>query len=559
MKIILSSRRHHYLIRVGIFLIAVALIAGIVSCIPDDGIETYDLTMAVDPTTGGTAIDETGGSPYEEDATVNVKAIANEGYQFAGWTAPAGTFDDANEAEAAFTMPGQDVTVTAHFEAIPLDHFKFYRLDEATAPFIGKVVQLEDQFGTINATVMEAVVFGNPVEKVHDNIVTPISHEDYHLTYYNLVYDKVPQSWEVALSNQFGTQNLTVRGPVALVVPTQKEGHEVPADLDHFLLYEVTNEPSSLDITVNLNDQFKEETVVVYEPIYFANPVQKTLNSEVTEIQNPDNHLVFYTIEGEPFYKMTQTVDQFGEWTLYLDDPELLALPSQKLAWEQPFDHFTFYGGYGSGAEGDLYLEDQFGALEATLGDGPSFFGFPTKKEHDGIKTAIYHPDDHFAFYHLDYERTPPVWQVVVKNQFGDYQELTVTGPTLLGVPAQREGYDQPLNLDHILLYEVIDSTNTPAQVEVFVECQFWYCEGEATFYEPIYFANPVQKTFNSEVTEIQNPEQHLVFYTFHATGYLDPCKGIEFSDQFGEHSCCVDQMVFFGVPSEKIEWSLVG
>ena len=79
----------------------------------------YDLTMAADPGAGGTAIDLTDESPYAEDTEVSIKAQANSGYQFVNWTAPAGTFDDADATETTFTMPAQSVTVTANFEEVP--------------------------------------------------------------------------------------------------------------------------------------------------------------------------------------------------------------------------------------------------------------------------------------------------------------------------------------------------------------------------------------------------------------------------------------------------------
>jgi uncharacterized repeat protein (TIGR02543 family) len=80
----------------------------------------YNLTMATDPEAGGTATDLTNGSPYEEGTEVNIKAEANEGYQFVNWTAPAGVFGNATAAETTFTMPAQNVTVTANFEEVPL-------------------------------------------------------------------------------------------------------------------------------------------------------------------------------------------------------------------------------------------------------------------------------------------------------------------------------------------------------------------------------------------------------------------------------------------------------
>jgi hypothetical protein len=71
--------------------------------------------MAVAPVDSGSATDLTDGSPYTADTKVNIKAVAAEGYSFVYWTAPAGTFADANEAQTTFTMPAEDVTVTANF------------------------------------------------------------------------------------------------------------------------------------------------------------------------------------------------------------------------------------------------------------------------------------------------------------------------------------------------------------------------------------------------------------------------------------------------------------
>jgi len=100
--------------RVGIFLIAMALIVVMVGC---DGttIVKYNLTMAANPVGGGTATDLTNTSPYIAGAGVSIEAVANPGYQFVSWTAPAGGFTIANAAQTTFTMPAQDVTVTANF------------------------------------------------------------------------------------------------------------------------------------------------------------------------------------------------------------------------------------------------------------------------------------------------------------------------------------------------------------------------------------------------------------------------------------------------------------
>jgi uncharacterized repeat protein (TIGR02543 family) len=75
----------------------------------------YELTMAADTPAYGEAIDVAAKGAYPAGAEVSIKAVANPGYGFVDWTAPAGDFDDATAEETTFTMPDQAVTVTAHF------------------------------------------------------------------------------------------------------------------------------------------------------------------------------------------------------------------------------------------------------------------------------------------------------------------------------------------------------------------------------------------------------------------------------------------------------------
>jgi hypothetical protein len=102
-----------YMTKVSIFLIMLALIAGMVGC---DGVQ-YNLTMTVAPGGSGTATDLTNASPYAAGTEVSIEAVANSGYWFVNWTAPAGTFANANAPQTTFTMPAQNVMVTANFAA----------------------------------------------------------------------------------------------------------------------------------------------------------------------------------------------------------------------------------------------------------------------------------------------------------------------------------------------------------------------------------------------------------------------------------------------------------
>ena len=76
----------------------------------------YSLNMTVAPAGAGNATDMTNSSPYAAGVAVSIKAVAAAGYHFVSWTAPAGSFANAGSATTTFTMPSQDVTVTANFE-----------------------------------------------------------------------------------------------------------------------------------------------------------------------------------------------------------------------------------------------------------------------------------------------------------------------------------------------------------------------------------------------------------------------------------------------------------
>ena len=408
MKMISELRKHPYIARIGIFLTALALIAGTVSCggavtkhdltvavappgsgnatdltsdspyatgtkvviqavaaagyrfvnwsapagtitnadaaqttftmpaqdvaITANFVKVHRLAMAVSPVGGGTATDLTNASPYPAGTGISIKAVPNPLCQFVSWSAPAGTFADASAAQTTFTMPDQDVTVTASF--LVSDHFTCYLTDSET--HIGEVVYLEDQFGAFNATVEWAWAFCNPAEKVHDDVVTPISHPDYHFTMYGITCEEEPQEWFVEVDNQFGTQQLILYGPMGLAVPTQKAGHEAPVGLDHYLLYQVIDGPSVEEV-ISLNDEFGDNPqVYVYQPVVFASPVRKTYGDEVTEIVNPEVHAVIYLTEGGYSEEEVQFTNQFGEQTLSVYGPVALAVPSQKRELESP-------------------------------------------------------------------------------------------------------------------------------------------------------------------------------------------------------------------------------
>jgi hypothetical protein len=526
MKTIPSLRGHHYLRSTCILLIAVALVTAIVSCNGEPTPTRYNLTMAVDPLGYGTAVDVTGAGAYEAGTVVDIQATANPGNQFVIWSTTGGTLGDENATTTNLTMPAQNVTVTAHFVG-PVDHFTCYDV-EGEVPPLEKDVGLEDQFIAIDTTVMEPELFCNPVEKYYDGETTYISNDENHYTLYSLDYPEEEWgTWFVEVDNQFGTQNLTVVGPVLLAVPTTKEGHGDHVGLDHLLVYFVEVEEAPPIGEVALTDQFGgEPDATVLYPVLFANPVRKTYGTEVTEIfrEPPQDHMVFYVIgiEEPSSYTQVQIDNQFGEQSLNLSTPaELLAVPSTKVNFGGDLDHFKFYP-YGTeppSIDEDVHLKDQFVDVMATV-EYPGGFCNPVEKEiiEGPPPIPIFHDENHLTVYEITL--LPPderYWFVVVENQFG-IEELYVTGPVALAVPTQKlepGDHGPPVHLDHLLLYAVISEPSV-LEAPVILHDQFG-SEG-ATVWAPILFANPVEKEHATDVTLISNPWEHLLFYEITGT-----------------------------------------
>jgi hypothetical protein len=494
MKAIFSLKKHSYLKIIGTFIIAIALIAGVVGCEGEGGDE-YILTMAVNPAGGGTATDVTGTSPYAEGEVVSIKAVPAAGYQFVDWVDSGVAFDDSSAEETSFAMPARDVTVTANFEAAPLDHFKCYWVDPAGGPPEEEVI-LEDQFGLFNAEVRSADLFCNPTEKMHGSVTTPISNDKGHLTIYDLTLEEEPVAKRVEVTNQFGTQNLTVYGPVKLAVPTQKveAGSGLPCvDFE--------------DLTV--------DTVYV-----------------VTDI---------FSDSGA-----TMTVKEFqwsgGTWTsdgTAMVDDELKAGGS---GLDINCNNVNINFDFGSPLNGLSLLYGEYGG-NLNIDINGTFQNFNDFADIDGltiggVDVAVTDLGGGLGKLELD--------GVINSFDLGG-QELWVDD-VCPAVP-----YEPPL-LDHYLLYEVIESTPMDP-VLVQLNDQF---EGEpdAFVVAPRFLANPVKKTHDDEVTDVLDPNTHLVFYDIEVSGgnELEPTVDVEAKNQFGDQDFVAYLSAFLAVPSEKVE-----
>jgi len=104
-----DSGKLNYASRIGIFLIAAALIAGMAGCGP------YPYSLTISSTEGGEVTSPGEGRfAYSEVTVVTIVADAYEGHRFIAWTGDADTVDDVNAPVTTITVNG-DYSITANF------------------------------------------------------------------------------------------------------------------------------------------------------------------------------------------------------------------------------------------------------------------------------------------------------------------------------------------------------------------------------------------------------------------------------------------------------------
>jgi hypothetical protein len=142
MKTILSPKRHHYVVRVSIFLIVVALIAGMAGCCQPAPTPQYDLTIAI--TTGGSVTTPgQGTSTYDEGTVVSLVAEVEEGYRFVNWTGKVDTIGNVNDATTIITIYG-DYSITANFALEILEIWHWHDLHTIRANLGGSYILMSD-------------------------------------------------------------------------------------------------------------------------------------------------------------------------------------------------------------------------------------------------------------------------------------------------------------------------------------------------------------------------------------------------------------------------------
>ena len=212
-----------------------------------------------------------------------------------------------------------------------LDYFKIYSIRDVQVDY---KVALKGQFDQEPeaAELMLLDYFATVVSKNDE----PIYDKNANLTWYCLTTPFPEPQRVVQIENQFGQHEIVIGKARGLLAPAPRRSIDLlRTRLDHFKLYEVLN-GKALEQWVAIKDQFGEEKVEIYCPIYFGTPVQKTYNDKNSPIHNEKAHLIIYRIT--PTQRLIRPIlvrDQFRQsYVQFLWDVGL-AIPSLKLKWDE--------------------------------------------------------------------------------------------------------------------------------------------------------------------------------------------------------------------------------
>ena len=245
-----------------------------------------------------------------------------------------GLLEGSEQCDDGNTVPGDGCDATCQFEPNFLDHYMCYKI-KPTSPFTQIPVSLVDQFENAAATVKKPLALCPPADKNGEGVHDLVTHEEMYLIKQT---SPVHQARTVSTRDQFGTLSLDALTVQTLMVPTNKGLGTVPpppADgvQDHYKCYKVRITPSTPPFTpvaVSVVDQFQSRTYTLKKPVHLCNPVDKNHEG----IQKPSGHLVCYaattTVAHHKLVKVIHTTNQFGEETMDTVKPVELCVPALK-------------------------------------------------------------------------------------------------------------------------------------------------------------------------------------------------------------------------------------
>jgi len=211
----------------------------------------------------------------------------------------------------------------------PVDHYQCYEVKPAalTVP----PVTSESQFGPLNETLRFPHRLCAPADKNNEGILDPVQHLTGYSTKVSTTFTKRTRQ---TIQNQFGTILLDVVRPDILLVPTAKNGVPLPPDtIDHFQCYKVKRSrgtPKFVPIVVTVADQFESITLTLKKPVALCAPTDKN-HEDLTAPFHPDHLLCYKGRSATPFGTVSVSLDnQFGPDQATLIHRRELCVPSLK-------------------------------------------------------------------------------------------------------------------------------------------------------------------------------------------------------------------------------------
>ena len=182
----------------------------------------------------------------------------------------------------------------------PRTHLKRYRIDGPQVKVKG--ITVRNQFGTFVINVKGPDSLLVPTTKTHLDVKLPVPPTD------------------------------KVKDPYKVKVPDKRDD-KVKFRVDHFLCYKTE---AAFQAGVSVADQFGIANFKVSDATRFCNPVEKRVlkpdgTVSITRIKNPETHLMCFEVEGgTPPNATVDTDNQFGSETLIVREAKELCVPSRK-------------------------------------------------------------------------------------------------------------------------------------------------------------------------------------------------------------------------------------
>lgn len=213
-----------------------------------------------------------------------------------------------------------------------VDHYQCYRA--RTTGFNRLPVTLNDRFGTRSVTVRSPLDLCAPADKNGED--PEAVDEPGFLTSYRITGSAPQQASSVLAQNQFGSVNLNIGSPRVLMVPTAVSDEAPPASTDgafvnHFTCYDVrvANGSTAPDPgTVTVQTAFETVQVQPRKPKRLCVPTSK--NGEPVIASSPEN-LLCYKSKSKGSLKPAPNLfllNQFGQQTQRLGQRREFCVPT---------------------------------------------------------------------------------------------------------------------------------------------------------------------------------------------------------------------------------------